>query len=90
MTTGSHVPRAHAPQQEKPRPGETQAPHGKVAPHLTATREKPTHSNQDPVQTRIKNRTTLQMQNVLVNVDVFYKTANFYLVFRASHKSAIS
>ena len=78
-----HNKRSH--DQEKPK-----HPHGKVAPHLAATREKPTHSNQDPVQTRIKNRTTLQMQNVLVNVDVFYKMANFYLVFRASRKSAIS
>ena len=55
-----------------------------ISPHLTTTREKPTHSNEDPVQQKIKNKTTLHMENFLINVDFFYKTANFYLVFRAS------
>ena len=89
-TTEARVPRARAPQQEKPPQWETQASAMKVSPHLATTREKPTHSNEDPVQPKIKNKTTLHMENFLVNVDFFYKTANFYLVFRASPKSAIS
>ena len=51
-TTEAHMPRAHAPQKEKPLQWEAHTPQWRVAP-ARRDKTKPVHSNKDPTQPKI-------------------------------------
>ena len=52
-TIEAHVPRARAPQQEKPLQWQARAPQWRVAP-ARCNKRKPARSNEDPMQPKIK------------------------------------
>ena len=68
-TTEARVPRAHAPQQEKPPQWETHTPQWRVDP-ARRNQRKPVHSNEDPTQPKTKKKTLCERLSRLINFPV--------------------